>query len=50
MHPFLPAWLVPHDPAVIRDLFRGDSPVPWGAWIGPLAAWGALIVALCAPL
>jgi hypothetical protein len=47
MHPFLPAWLAPRDPEVIRGLFRGDAPVPWAAWIGPLAAWGLLIVALC---
>src|SRR5207237_1299525 len=48
MHPYLPAWLVPRDPAVIRDLFRGESAVPWRAWIGPLSAWGVLILSLCA--
>jgi hypothetical protein len=47
MHPYLPAWLVPQDPQAIRDLFRGEAAVPWGVWLGPLAAWGALIFALC---
>jgi hypothetical protein len=47
MHPYLPAWLAPRDPQVIRDLFRGETAVPWAAWIGPLAGWGVLIGALC---
>jgi hypothetical protein len=47
MHPYLPAWLVPQDPQAIRDLFRGEASVPWAVWLGPLAAWGALIFALC---
>src|SRR2546426_68369 len=47
MHPYLPAWLAPRDPEVIRALFHGEAAVPWRAWIGPLAAWGLLIMALC---
>jgi hypothetical protein len=47
MRPYLPAWLVPQDPQVIRDLFQGEAAVPWDAWLGPLAAWGVLICALC---
>src|ERR1051326_3199240 len=47
MHPYFPDWLAPRDPQVIRDLFHGEAPVPWGAWLVPLAAWGLLIVALC---
>src|SRR6266851_3950231 len=47
MHAYLPAWLAPRDPEVIRALFHGEAAVPWRAWIGPLAAWGLLILALC---
>ena len=44
----LPAWAVPFTPGaantpVASDYFEGNGAVPWGAWIGPLFAWFALI-------
>lgn len=39
----VPAWLVPHDPRVLKGLYVGNASVPWHAWLLPLAAWGALI-------
>jgi hypothetical protein len=44
--PFIPEWLAPRDPAVLRGLFQGEATVPWGAWLVPLLAWGSLIFAL----
>ncbi|HVK02203.1 MAG TPA: DUF6785 family protein [Armatimonadaceae bacterium] len=39
-----PEWLKMHDADAARAFFvgypRGQEHVPWGAWIGPLAAWG----------
>lgn len=48
----IPRWLVPWDPAgptkqkVVVDFYQGlpaGESIPWGAWIGPLLAWAALI-------
>lgn len=47
LHPYLPEWLFPRDPAVLYGLWAGYSKVPWGAWLLPLAAWGTLILAVC---
>jgi hypothetical protein len=44
--PYIPAWLAPRDPAVLRGLFQGQARVPWEAWLVPMAAWGSLILAL----
>ncbi len=42
-----PSWLVPKDEAVVRGFYEAtESGVPWGAWIGPLAAWSAFFVML----
>lgn len=41
IQPYVPKWLAPN-PEAIRGFFvglnKGES-IPWGAWIGPLAAW-----------
>jgi len=44
--PFLPNWLVPTDPEVIRMMWQGakGEPVPWGVWLVPLASLGVLFV------
>jgi hypothetical protein len=38
---FLPAWLVPQDPEVMRQLYERapDGRVPWHLWLGPGLAW-----------
>lgn len=38
---YLPKWLVPHDPEVMRHLYERapDGQVPWGAWAVPAACW-----------
>ncbi len=42
----VPEWMAPQDPFVIRGLFEAwPYPVPWRAWLGPLAAWTVLVVA-----
>ena len=50
VQPFLPNWAIP-DPAgeAMRHFYEGlpqGMPVPWGAWVGPLAWWLALIGAV----
>jgi len=46
-HHFLPRWMGPRDPEVIRNFYYGspDGTVPWKAWLGPLLAWGGLTFA-----
>ena len=49
IQPYLPAWLVPHDPVAIRAFFEGsegETSIPWQVWLVPLLAWMPLIVAL----
>lgn len=49
LHPFIRPWLVPQDPEAIKYFFEGlpaDTPIPWGAWAQPLAAWCSFIVAI----
>jgi hypothetical protein len=46
-HPWLPAWLGPRDPAVVRAFFLGSGGrVPWGAWLVPGLAWMSLLAGL----
>jgi len=49
LHPHLPRWAFPSDDGdAMRWLFEGlpeGQAIPWGAWLGPLAWWMALIVA-----
>ena len=48
--PYLPTWLVPHDPTAIRAFFEGSegeaTAIPWQVWLTPLMAWIPLLVAL----
>lgn len=39
---YVPAWMVPQDPEVLRTLYEGSETgaIPWGAWTVPLIAWG----------
>lgn len=45
---YLPSWITPPSDLVIRDFYEGsvNGRVPWGPWAAPLAAWGALFLAL----
>jgi hypothetical protein len=43
---YVPSWLLPSDRDALLGLLRGNSPVLWIDWIGPLAAWGSLVLAL----
>ena len=47
--PHIPDWLVPNDPQAIKYFYEAvpyNVPIPWSAWIRPLLAWGALILAV----
>ena len=49
LQPYVRTWLVPHDPEAIKYFFEGlpkDTPIPWGAWAVPIAAWCSFIVAV----
>ncbi len=49
LQPYVRPWLVPHDPEAIKYFFEGlpkDTPIPWGAWALPIAAWCSFIVAI----
>lgn len=41
LHRYIPAWMVPQDPNVIREMYEGSPTerVPWGAWVVPLGLW-----------
>lgn len=45
-HPYIPTWLAPRDPEVLRGLFAGSTPIPWRHWWLPLLAWSSLILAV----
>jgi hypothetical protein len=47
-HRYLPAWFGPSDREVVRGFFRGQQPVPWGAWSIPFLAWAGFYLALFA--
>jgi hypothetical protein len=38
-HRYIPAWFTPRHPASIKAFYQGDSPVPWGDWLVPIAVW-----------
>lgn len=44
----IPAWFVPHDLEVLRQMYEGapDARVPWGAWALPLCLWTLFFVVL----
>lgn len=51
LHPHIPSWLAPTDPAALNGFFNGLSPgesIPWHVWIEPLCWWLGLITALSA--
>jgi len=54
---YVPDWIVPHDPEVIRQMYEGtdsepDAPawmipwlvVPWRAWLTPLVMWTVFLL------
>ena len=46
--PDLPTWIVPGDVEAIKMFYEGlpqGQPVPWGAWVAPLAWWLVLMAA-----
>lgn len=45
---YIPKWAAVHDPEVIRGFYEGvrDVPIPWGAWVVPMAAWIGFLCAL----
>jgi hypothetical protein len=49
-HPFLPEWLVPHSPEVLKGLFTGNATVPWEAWRAPLIFWTVFLLSLYAAM
>lgn len=48
--PYIPRWLAPRDPAVVRPYFLGGTSFfahgIWQAWVVPLLAWGALLAVI----
>lgn len=49
IQPHIPDWLVPNDPMAAKYFFEAlpsDQTIPWGVWIQPLLAWGALMLAV----
>lgn len=45
--PYIPKWLVPtleHDK--LAGFYKGNSPVPWGMWVGPTLVWCSFLLAL----
>ena len=49
LHPNVPRWLAPQDESVIRTLYEGlpkGEPIPWAAWVIPLAFWTLFVLAL----
>jgi hypothetical protein len=53
IHPYIPAWMTPQSPEVVKWFFEGapqGHPVPWMAWAGPLLHWGLFLLALYAAM
>jgi hypothetical protein len=49
IHPYIPSWLVPQDPEAVRYFYEGAPrgyPLPWRAWLVPLATWLPLVLAV----
>ena len=49
--PYVPTWMVPQDLQAIKGFYEGQpqgQPIPWGAWIEPLAWWFLLMLAFYA--
>jgi len=46
-HQYLPGWLAPQDPEVIRTYYEGTGQgVPWSHWLVPLSSWSVLFLLL----
>lgn len=44
--PYIPEWMAPSDPNVVRGLFEAwGFGVPWREWLVPLTAWSAFTIA-----
>lgn len=42
---YQPDWLFPKGEEVVRGYYEGtEAGVPWGAWVGPLAAWSVMFL------
>ncbi len=49
LQPHMPQWLFPDDPEVVRQLWEAkEGPVPWRAWLGPMAHWTFFLALLWA--
>ncbi|HZO90337.1 MAG TPA: DUF6785 family protein [Chthonomonadaceae bacterium] len=48
LRPFLPQWLLPHNPSLIRHLYEGapNGQVPWAFWWAPGLIWLGFFLAL----
>ncbi len=47
--PHVPGWMVPQHPSAITWFYEGlptGTPMPWRAWVAPLAYWAILVGAL----
>ncbi len=47
---YIPSWLAPSDPAVVKAFFAGQSsffaPQVWRAWLVPVAVWSGLLIVI----
>ncbi len=51
LQPHIPQWLYPADQEVIRTLWEAtEGPVPWQAWLGPIAHWTLFLTLLWATM
>ncbi len=42
---YQPDWLFPKGEEIVRGYYEGaETGVPWGAWVGPLAAWSVFFL------
>ncbi len=49
LHPFLPDWMMPNNPAILGPFYQGlgqGHSIPWGAWLPTLWVWTPFIWAL----
>ncbi len=49
IHPFLPDWMMPNNPAILEPFYQGlgqGRDIPWGAWLPILWVWTPFIWAL----
>jgi Family of unknown function (DUF6785)/Domain of unknown function (DUF6784) len=46
LHPYIKSWIAQRDPDALRGFYRGGEPVPFAAWLLPMAVWVGFLVAL----